>query len=929
MLRKTKPIVLCICLSLMFISNSKGEDFWSTQPQSDVVEAEDVATATHSNLMQHETSEKSKQKKDDENWLTQAHIEVPASGIVESILIPELHWAAKSRAGIMNNQMDICLYGPDKNLRAFELFWREKGKEKSLFLEKTGVELQADKQLVWKGTVPEKFNVKRIIIDISDNNYVGKVDVEGLVDSEWVWLKKNAALYKNNRLNQADIKIDEGVYEKFRLYFSGYDKQYRETPLFVNTVKAVGEPSGRDYANVNFKPEFKEVNNDQITEIRIMLPGLGILINEIEITTSAVFQGSWSMGRETVVLGKRQFMNIKHGNISHIDNNGQTFSISVGRQWEGRVLVIRMDSKDYFGNVQEINIHARVPRMVFLADKAGRYTAQTGCGKNIKIFDIAGDSKRNVEHQLAFIDIERNNQWRPENLIEKYDIKGGPFKKDGYTWIADIKIHEPGFYQLILNERACLEKNFTGVRLTKNNNQIPYFFGPKEVRKIPLETSKVYDAENNRTVWTMRLPFASAQWAEIQLSSKGIFNRTLLFEKHKPGMISWQPWRKIQWTSLDNKESVFKLGLSDFPADQDEIQFIISHGDSQPLEIDKIDVLYEARDIFFLTDQPGDYELAGGNPHASPASYRDLEIIMDHLLDAVPKQIQMGAIEMTAFSEEKNTTGGDIGGPFDSKGYTWTSEISGASKPGFYQLSLNQRASLEKNRRGLRLVKDNMQVPYFMGKPQRRKIEIKAESEYNIKKNKTFWLIKLPQPSIYWDAIQLHAEGIFDRTPVVEIRKPGQTGWKQWSRQRWTNRGKGKAVFEIQLKRFPKDQTEMRLVIDHGDNRPVEINKIQAVYMTQDLFFVARDAGGFQVAGGNPKATAPSYDLALVQNHLLKSEPIKIVMDEVEVLKPAEWETKLTHLFSEQGWGLYVVLGVVTLTLLVVIVRLFPKEEEK
>ncbi len=928
MLKTTKKIIVCICLPLMFITNSNGEDdFWSTQPQTEDIEAS-VITTTPSSTLQQETSQKVNEHYDDENWLTQARIDVPSPGMVEAVFMPELHWNGRSRAYFMKNQMDICLYGPEENPRAFELFWREKGKEKSLFLEKTSIELNADKQLVWEGCAPEKLNIKKVIIDISDSNYVGKVDIEGLSDTGWVWLAKNAALYKNNRLNQADITINKGMYQKFRLYFSGYNKEYHEIPLFVNTVKIVGEPSGRDYATVLFKPGYEEAKNDQGSEIRIVLPGLGIWIDKIDITTSALFKGSWNIGHEKVVLGKKGYSQIKHGNISHVDNNKQTFSIDVGEQWEGRVLIVRMHSKDYFGKAEQVNIHARVPRMVFFADKAGNYIIRTGCGKNTKILDVAGDRERDVEHELAFEKIERNHQWRPENLIEKYNIKGGPFTKKGYTWGADVQIQDPGFYQLVLNEQACLEEKVEGLRLVKNQKQIPYIIGPQEERKILLETTKEYDDVNNRTTWTMKLPFASAQWKEIQLKAKGIFVRTLLFKKHTPGMIGWQPFKTIRWTSKDNQATVFKLGLESFPEDQDEIQLVINHGDNQPLALDEINVLYKARDIFFLADKTGDYELYGGNPHSKGASYKDLEIIMDHLLDAVPKQVNMSDIKMIEHQEVKSVSSGDIGGPFDSKGYTWTSKISGISKPGFYQLSLNQRASLEKNRRGLRLVKDDTQIPYFMGNKQKREIEIKAESEYNRKDNKTSWLIRLPQPSYHWHAIQLYTDGIFDRTLVFEIRKPGKTGWQPWRRHRWTNRSKGETMFAIQLRDFPKDLVEMRLVIKHGDNQPIEISKIKAVYMTQDLFFVARSTGGFELAGGNPDAGAPSYDLALIQNHLLKSEPIKIDMDDLEELKPAEWEARLTHMFSEQGWGLYVVLGIVTMILLVVIVKLFPKEEE-
>jgi len=36
------------------------------------------------------------------------------------------------------------------------------------------------------------------------------------------------------------------------------------------------------------------------------------------------------------------------------------------------------------------------------------------------------------------------------------------------------------------------------------------------------------------------------------------------------------------------------------------------------------------------------------------------------------------------------------------------------------------------------------------------------------------------------------------------------------------------------------------------------------------------------------------------------------------------WEKKFIRLFQDQSWGLYIILGIVTILLLVIIIRLFP-----
>jgi len=864
-----------------------------------------------------------------DKWQTRAALQVSSPGLVESALIPELHRIPANTDYSPETRLDIGLYGPEGKPRSFELFWREKGQPETVALDPARVELTEDRRLLWAGVVPDTFMVSKIVIDIAAIDYVGKVDVEGLNDSGWILLAENAALYKNNRVRQAEIKIDKGVYKRFRLSFKGYDKKYGETPLFVRGVQAVGARTGRDYATTSFQPEFTETTDDPVTEVRLTLPGSGIWIDDIKIKTDALFQGTWQLGREDIVLGKRKFVPVASGQVTHVSENKQTLGIDVDRRWLEQVLVIKMTSEDFFGGIQGITLHARIPRMAFFADLPGRYVAYSGCGNPTKILDLAGDRDRKIDHQADFSDITLTTRTIHENLIEKYNVSGGPFNKNGYNWRAEVRVEEPGFYQLQLNKRVCLQEKPSTLRLVKENNQIPYFAGFEEERQVRLQTSKEYNADLNRSVYTIRLPVASPHWSAVKLSAAGIFERELVFQKHTPGMVGWQSWQTRRWVSQQDQKTDFVLDLSDFPQGQDEIQLIINHEDNQPIEIEEISAVYRARDLFFLAATPGTYLLFGGNPDASPVSYEDFEMIKDELLAAVPRQAPMGKMQAIPSVNKKDLAGKKVeGGPFDASGYTWTSPLTGITKPGFYQLRLNQKASLENNRQGVRLVRGNQQVPFFMGSERQRRVTLSPEKKYDRKNNKTVWLLRLPQASDHWTHIRLFAEGVFSRKVAFELRNPGNTGWHAWRQQNWINRHAGEAVLEVPL-RLPADQTEFRLVMWHGDNKPLEVKKMEAVYTTRDMFFIADQSGGYQLAGGNLTASAPSYDLALIKNNVLTKEPIPITMDEIETMTPAGWITKISHTFSEQGWGLYVVLGLVTLVLLIVIVRLFPKEERE
>jgi predicted metalloprotease len=59
---------------------------------------------------------------------------------------------------------------------------------------------------------------------------------------------------------------------------------------------------------------------------------------------------------------------------------------------------------------------------------------------------------------------------------------------------------------------------------------------------------------------------------------------------------------------------------------------------------------------------------------------------------------------------------------------------------------------------------------------------------------------------------------------------------------------------------------------------------------------------------------------------MLKTEPQKVQMPEVAGHFKTDIGRQLENVFSERGYGLYLILGLVTIVLLVLIVKMFPEE---
>jgi len=857
----------------------------------------------------------------DQKWMTGAELEISQPGLIETILIPELHRSFNQNGE--KNQLDLSLVGPDGNLRPFELFWRSSGDDEKMVLSADDVEMLEDKGLAWNAKLPAEYLFSAIHIEIEQGSYAGKVSIEGHAGGEWH--KIAAALPLEGAKGQLDWKLDEKNYDRIRLIFNGYDVNFKDTPVFVKKVEVTGRKPGKSSETGEFPALCEPTAIENGVEIRVFLPGSGLRIETLDVSCSALFKGKWQLGKEKIVLGKRDFELFSQGENSAVAIEAGKLEIPVNSFWDSRVAIIRMTSEEFFGNVEEVKVRATLPRLIFNADISGKFLVKTGFGKAAGILErpVAGSIASST--QVLFNKAVNNPDWQAESLLKGFSIKGGPFQAEGYTWNTEFKINEPGFYQLECSEEVCLDRYRNSLRIVYQDTQIPYFMGREELRELKTGVEKEYDSSLNRTVYVIKLPEGSARLSSLQFRAKGVFERTLAFEKHVPGQISWQPWQKRRWINSGEKEAVFSLPMFDFPEDQYELRMIVEHGSNQQLEISSFKGLYSAQDLFFVAVEPGSYRLTGGNPSAGAPVY-DLAIVQDQLLELSPMIIQHGPLEKEQIIQADPARAVDQGAPFNDSGYTWVASLS-VQTGGLYQLRLNQQASLDNNRTGFRLVKNGLQIPYFWGKTSNELTNLPFSSEYDKKTNTTYCLVKLPVYSRHWKGLFFTSSGIFMRKVSAEIRKPGKLGWQTFSSHEWVSKTDGESRLSVAIDRLPEGETELRLVIPHGDNSSIEISMVQAEFQTQEMLFNAAESGEFLLYGGSSKARAPVYDLALIRNSLLKVEPLPVRLGEISSFSgSSDIQKHIETTFSETGWGLYLVLGLVTLLLIVLIIKLFPEE---
>ncbi|MFZ5949463.1 MAG: hypothetical protein ACOYXC_02065, partial [Candidatus Rifleibacteriota bacterium] len=393
------------------------------------------------------------------------------------------------------------------------------------------------------------------------------------------------------------------------------------TPIQAMLVIIEGRRSGSNFFTRMYDLGFEEVAREEDREIRIRMPGTGILVEELEISTEAMFQGSWTVGSEKIVLGQGEFSSFSTGQIQGVSENPLTFKVPVNQVWKDGTLILILRESNWSGAIKQVNARFRLPKIAFAADVAGSFQLLTGQNKSVAIAEMPAAQNRLLQAEITFAEAEFNSAQQAEDLLKNYAVGGGPFNADGYRWKAPVKLEKPGFYQLQVSSAVALEDHLAGLRLVFDNQQVPYFVGRAQEREEPLNFNHEFNAADNQSIYQIRLPAGKNLPVYLKVKTSGIFSRSIVIENHEAGKVGWQTWRTLNWQNSENKAVEIRIDLRGFPGDQKDLRLIINNGSNQSLKIDGISAWYRTSDLFFVATQPGEYYLFGGNPSASAARY--------------------------------------------------------------------------------------------------------------------------------------------------------------------------------------------------------------------------------------------------------------------------------------------------------------------
>ncbi|HWA27748.1 MAG TPA: DUF3999 family protein [Lacunisphaera sp.] len=321
----------------------------------------------------------------------------------------------------------------------------------------------------------------------------------------------------------------------------------------------------------------------------------------------------------------------------------------------------------------------------------------------------------------------------------------------------------------------------------------------------------------------------------------------------------------------------------EFTPDTRELLVHIHNGDSPPLEVKAVEARFHEVNLRFHATSAGRHMLLSGNAQAGPAHY-DLAAVAGDLRKASSMPVAPGPIEAAPDYRPRETLAGpalsDVllaGAPLDASDWAVRRSIR-MERPGVQELELDPAALAGARSDGadLRLLRGDRQIPYLLEQPAlARSLVLEPSVVVDPKRpGVSVWRIDLPQAGLPLRRVVLGSRTplfsrqfrLFEKLTTAEGRRHepilASGGWSRTGEP-----GEPETrVFDLSGRLAGNT---LWIEADNGDNPPITLDAVQAVYPVVRLVFKSGGTDGYALAYGNSTARAPHYDLSLVAVKLL------------------------------------------------------------
>jgi hypothetical protein len=362
-----------------------------------------------------------------------------------------------------------------------------------------------------------------------------------------------------------------------------------------------------------------------------------------------------------------------------------------------------------------------------------------------------------------------------------------------------------------------------------------------------------------------------------------------------------------------------------------ELLLFIHNQDSPPLPITAVRVERRPVYLVFLARQAGTCHLLTGNGQCAAPRY-DLAA-----LDMNLKSVAVAPIKLPPPANNPDYRPPEVlpgieatGAALDVTAWKFRQPVT-ITRAGAQQLELEPDALAhgQPGFQDLRLLHGSNQVPYILEHTSISRSLAPAMTATNDAKDPKLsrWILKLPQSNLPVTRLNCTTETpLFQREMTLYEELTDARGEKyrhNLGGVSWMQKPDRKSrEFSLALDSPPQSDT-LFLETHNGDNPPVALEKFQLFYPATRVLFKAGSDDELFLYYGNPRATAPNYDLSLVAGQLLSADKAIASSGTGQQLRKLSWRE---HEIPGQGgvvfWG---ILALVVVVLLAIISRLLPK----
>ena len=491
------------------------------------------------------------------------------------------------------------------------------------------------------------------------------------------------------------------------------------------------------------------------------------------------------------------------------------------------------------------------------------------------------------------------------------------------------------FIRVTLDEYRSRKIAFTGAKLLPS----PTRAEPPVLAPIGARITR-RDEFANETVLTVTLDGRHVPLAALGFDARDplFMRRVTVAIREVQGAVSGERTMgsgTIYRVALDGAPARAQLELPlDFMPPTRELLVHIHNGDSPPLILDGISAKQHPVNLLFMAPAAGAYSLLSGNAQAAAPRY-DLAAFAGEMRGAEAATVTAGELEaMPDYHPRESLATAPMpdvpltGAPLDTKDWPFRKAIQ-IAQAGVQELELDLEtlAQARPDLADLRVLHGGNQIPYVLEQPAlARSLALQPAAAPDPKRpTVSIWRVQLPQANL-----PLHRLVLSSGTPLFQRQfrihekltdSNGGTYDHVLATEDW-RRTPEPGVPETRVFDLPERLRADTLWIetDNGDNPPIALGQVQAVYPVARLVFKVADTDGFTVAYGHKTAGAPRYDLSLVAVKLLTSSRhvAQFAAGGTTVAKPAGIGINGGYVF----WG---ALALVVVVLLVVVAKLLPK----